>query len=479
MAKKSRKPADDALSLDRKYVWHPFTHMREWLDPQFEVVVIKSGKGPWLTDVNSKRYLDGNSSIWTNLHGHRHPKIDAAIRSQLGKIAHSSFLGATNDIAPRLAAGLVKKLGAAGRDYKVFFSDDGSTGMEAALKIAVQGRLQSNEPRRTRFLSLGSGYHGDTVGAMSLSHTPQFHRPFERIIFNTTSIKSPHCYRCPFNKAPATRGRDQRTSRVCSQECYAEFDRAISDRPHTIAAMVMEPVVQGAAGMWMHPPGFLAHVAAQCRKHGIWLICDEVMTGFGRTGHYFACQKEGVTPDFMVLAKGLTGGYLPLAATLVSDKIFKLFLGAPSQQRTFFHGHSYAGNALGCAAALANLSIMDEEKVLAKIKKASGWLRQATKRFWDHPNVGDIRQEGMICAIELVADAATREPFEGRRRVGFHVSRAAGKHGLLTRPIGDVLLLMPPYCLTREQIVSMTGALWAGLCEVLPIKSRREKFVAS
>jgi adenosylmethionine-8-amino-7-oxononanoate aminotransferase len=396
--------------------------------------------------------------------------LDAAIKGQLKKISHCSFLGLTNDIAPFLAARLVKKMRSPKMDYKVFFSDDGSTAMEAALKIAVQARLQRNEPHRNRFISLGGGYHGDTVGAMSLSHTPQFHKPFEKIIFETSSFTGPHCYRCPHNRALPTRNCDQRNRRDCSFECYENFDRFLGDNPQTISAMVMEPRVQGAAGMWMHPPGFLAHVATQCRKHGIWLILDEVMTGFGRTGAFFACQKERVAPDFMVLAKGLTGGYLPLAATIVTGDIFNAFLGEQSQRKTFLHGHSYAGNPLGCAAGLANLDIFDHEDVMTKVNKASGWLRRATKMFWKHPNVGDIRQEGMICAIELVADAATRKPFNPDARTGFRVSRAAQKYGLLTRPVADTLVLMPPYCVTKAQISSMVNALWAGLCDVLPLK---------
>jgi adenosylmethionine-8-amino-7-oxononanoate aminotransferase len=503
--KKAQSAGPSALALDRKYVWHPFTNMAEWLDPGFEVVTIAGGKGAYLFDAAGNKYLDGNSSIWTNIHGHRHPKLDAAVKKQLGRIAHSSFLGLTNDVAPVLAARLVKKMRAPQMNYRVFFSDDGATAIEAAVKIALQARLQRGEKHRNRFVSLGAGYHGDTVGAMSLSHVPQFHKPFEKIVFETKSFPGPNCYRCPYNRAAPTRNSDQRLRRKCSSECLRDFSRFLNDRPESICAMVMEPRVQGAAGMWMHPPGFLAHVAGECKKHGIWLILDEVMTGFGRAGAFFACQKERVVPDMMALAKGLTGGYLPLAATLVSGEIFDAFLGTPLQglrllknrttvpplpfrrgegrgegsvsgpviqadarSRTFFHGHSYCGNQLGSAVALASLDVFDDEGVMAKVGRASGWLKQAARRFWKHPQVGDVRQEGMICAIELVEDFATRKPFDPARRIGFKVCRAAQKHGLLTRPIGDVLVLMPPYCVTRQQINSMVNALWAGLLEVLP-----------
>jgi adenosylmethionine---8-amino-7-oxononanoate aminotransferase len=238
---------------------------------------------------------------------------------------------------------------------------------------------------------------------------------------------------------------------------------------------VMEPRVQGAAGMWMHPPGFLKHVAQRCKEHGIWLMLDEVMTGFGRTGAMFACDKENVKPDFVALAKGLTGGYLPLGATLMSGEIFRAFTGERASSKTFFHGHSYCGNALGCAVALASLDLFRDEAVITKVTTASKWLARAAEKFWEHPNVGDVRQEGMICAIELVEDARTRDPFDSAKRTGVRVCRAAMKYGLLTRPIGDVLVLMPPYCVTRTEVNLMTQALWSGLCEVLPTKSVSQK----
>jgi len=443
--------------------------MQEWCDPQFDAKVITHGKGASLTDADGRTYLDGNASIWTNLHGHRHPHIDAAIRRQLKRVAHTSFLGLTNDVAPLLAAKLVQLLRAPRKGYKVFFSDDGSTAIEAALKIAVQARLQRGEIQRKRFVNLAGAYHGDTVGAMSLSHSPQFHTPFTDITFEATATPGPGCYRCPYNQAHPARGRDQRKQRRCAFECLEAIDQLLADRPETISALVMEPRVQGSAGMWMHPHGFLRHAAATCRRHGIWLILDEIMTGFGRTGSFFACQKEHVQPDFMCLAKGLTGGYLPLAATLVAGEIFDAFLGDPSQNKTFFHGHSYTGNPLACSAALANLEVFERDGVLAAIKEKTRWLREETQVFWHHPNVGDVRQEGMLCAIELVENFDTRRPLPTTARTGFRVCRAAQAHGLLTRPVGDVLVLMPPYCSTRRQIHSMAQALWAGLCEVLTL----------
>lgn len=455
-------------ALDKQFVWHPFTQMREWIAPETELTVIVSGRGAVLRDEAGREYLDGNASIWTNLHGHRNPAIDRAIRRQLGRIAHSSFLGLTNELAPRLAERLAGLLAAPDNRYRVFFSDDGSTALEVALKMAIQARLQRGEPRRTRFVSLSSGYHGDTVGAMSLGHSRLFHGAYRAVMFETIEAPGPHCYRCSFNQAAPQRGADQRQVRQCQWECVSELKRLLDQAPATITALVMEPVIQGTAGMWMHPAGYLKRAQEVCRERGIWLILDEVMTGFGRTGAMFACQKEAVLPDFMALGKGLTGGYLPLAATLASGEVFDAFLGQYHQFKTFFHGHSYSGNQLGCAAALANLDVFARRDILKVIARKSARLRQLSQVFWRHPHVGDVRQEGLVCAIELVEDWATKQPFPLAQRTGFRVCAAAKRHGLLTRPIGDVLLLLPPYCATERQLARMVGALWQALNDELP-----------
>jgi adenosylmethionine-8-amino-7-oxononanoate aminotransferase len=458
--------SESSADLDRAHVWHPFTQMRDWNAPGVEPVVIVAGEGAVLRAEDGREYLDGNSSIWTNLHGHRRPEIDAAIRAQLDRIAHSSFLGLTNDVAPRLAAGL---LGAAGLPgHKVFFSDDGSTAMEAALKMVFQARLQRGETRRTTFLSLGGGYHGDTVGAMSVGHSAVFHRAYRPLLFETREVMSPACYRCPYNRAGPVRGTDARASRKCRWECVDELKAAFDAAGETASAFVLEPGVQGAAGMLMHPEGYLSRAAEACRERGVWLVLDEVMTGFGRTGSMFVFQREKVTPEVVALAKGLTGGYLPLAATLASDEIFAAFLGEYSEQKTFFHGHSYTGNALGCAAALASLKIFATDGTLAKNERLGESLGRNLEQFWEHPNVGDVRREGLVAAIELVRDFPTRTPFPFADRMGHRVCEAAKKHGLLTRPIGDVLVLMPPYCVTEAQLAQMTGALRQALDEVLP-----------
>ena len=457
--------------LDRAHVWHPFTQMQDWNRPGApDPIVIVAGRGSILYAEDGREFLDGNSSIWTNLHGHRCAKIDQAIRAQLDRIAHSSFLGLTNDLAPNLAAELLRATGLG--KHKVFFSDDGSTATEAALKMMFQARQQRGETQRTVFLSLDHAYHGDTIGAMSAGHSPTFHRAYQPLLFPTREVMSPACYRCPYNRAPSKRGMDARDSRECSWECVGELEKTLDAVGGNASAFFLEPLVQGAAGMTMHPHGYLAKAASACRDRGVWLALDEVMTGFGRTGNLFAFQSENVAPDVVALAKGLTGGYLPLAATLARSEIFEAFLGDYAESKTFFHGHSYTGNALGCSAARASLEIFATDDVLGRNVRLAQEFARLAQIFWEHPCVGDVRQEGMICAVEIVQDFATRSSFPWQERTGHRVCEAAKNHGLLTRPIGDVLVLMPPYSTTEAQLAAMVAALWRGLNEVLPIPTR-------
>jgi adenosylmethionine-8-amino-7-oxononanoate aminotransferase len=323
-----------------------------------------------------------------------------------------------------------------------------------------QARIQRGETGRKTFVSLANGYHGDTVGAMSAGHSALFHAAYKPLLFESREVMSPACYRCPHNRAKPVHGCDARTTRQCNWECVGELTAALDAADGPASALVLEPRVQGAAGMTMHPKGYVEKASAACRERGTWLVLDEVMTGFGRTGPMFAFQDENVTPDLVALAKGLTGGYLPVAATLASREIFDAFLGDYSGLKTFFHGHSYTGNALGCAAALANLKIFEAEGTLAKNAVLGEKLDQLAAKFWDHPNVGDVRREGLICGIEIVADFASRRSFPFTERVGHRICEAARKHGLLTRPVGDVLVLMPPYCVTDEQLARMVNALW-------------------
>ena len=451
--------------LDHRHVWHPFTQMRDWL--RREPIVIVSGKGAVLRDARGREYLDANSSIWTNLHGHCHPKIDAALQRQLKKIAHSSALGLANEPASVLAAQLAELAGPA--LSKVFYSDDGSTALEVALKLAYEFTRRTRGPRSgPRFLSLEGGYHGDTVGAVSLGHIDQFHRTWRGLLFKTDKVMAPYCYRCPFNRAKPERA-DARTTRKCNWECVGKVDQVLKKqkkRGEPYAAFVFEPLMQGAAGMIPQPDGWLRQTTDLARDHGALLIADEVMTGFGRTGGTgavnegsFACTAAGVKPDFLCVAKGLTGGYLPMAATLTTQKVFDAFLGEYEDFKTFFHGHSYTGNQLGAAAALASLDVLQgRASVLARARLQKS-LHESLETLWALPNVGDIRQVGLIAGIELVKNWRTRQPFALNERAGIRVCEAMAKRGVLTRPVGNVIVLIPPYCTTNAQMTRIVGAL--------------------
>jgi adenosylmethionine---8-amino-7-oxononanoate aminotransferase len=480
--------------LDHQFIWHPFTQMRDWL--RREPLLIISGKGAVLRDVNGREYLDANASIWTNLHGHGHPKINAAIRQQLNKIAHSSALGLANEPASLLAEKLMaaaddiynsrysiyeptgqsaRKSNVANRKLsKVFFSDDGSTALEVALKLAYEFARRSGRSQRPKFLSLEGAYHGDTVGAVALGHIDLFHRSYSGLLFKTHKVMSPYCYRCPFNRAKPERA-DARDYRKCNWECVGKVEQKFSTRKkrgNPYAAFVFEPLIQGAAGLIPQPVGWLKRATEIARGYGALLVADEVMTGFGRAGtlnseFLFACQHENVQPDFLCLAKGMTGGYLPMAATLTTQKVFDAFLGKYSEFKTFFHGHSYTANQLGAAASLASMEILqgaESVRLRARLQKN---LHDELQKLWSLPNVGDIRQVGLIAGVELVKDWRTRRPFDLRERAGIRVCEAMAKRGVLTRPVGNAIVLVPPYCTTPAQLQKMIAALRDGIAATL------------
>jgi adenosylmethionine---8-amino-7-oxononanoate aminotransferase len=501
-------------SLDHAHVWHPFTQMRDWL--RREPIVITAGQGSLLRDVRGRKYLDANSSIWTNLHGHNHPKLNAALKRQLGKIAHSSALGFANELASLLAEKLVRLANAEGARRKaaskaasgipraalrtpqlnkVFFSDDGSTAMEVALKLAYEFTRRTRGPKtKPRFLSLAGAYHGDTIGAVSLGHIDLFHKAYGGMLFKTDQVMSPYCYRCPFNRAQPERA-DAREYRRCNWECVGKVEAkcaAARKRGNDYAAFVFEPLMQGAAGMIPQPTGWLKRVTDLARGHGALLVADEVMTGFGRTGtgekagkresektasvrpptfpsaqFLTGCSAAEVRPDFLALAKGLTGGYLPMAATLTTQSVFDAFLGEYEEFKTFFHGHSYTGNQLGAAAGLASLELLTSKASLAARVRLEEDFRRELNSLWSLPHVGDVRQVGLVAGIELVRDWRTREPFALAERAGIRVCEAMARRGVLTRPIGSVVVLMPPYCTTRAQLRQMVGALREAVEEVL------------
>lgn len=474
--------------------------MAEWL--RREPIVITEAKGAVLRDIRGRAYLDANSSIWTNLHGHGHPKLNAAIRRQLAKISHSSALGLANEPASLLAekligvanrvrpwlerepaGGPVERSGlnltpgggpAKGRMpnprlAKVFYSDDGSTAMEVAVKLAYEFSRRTGRTARPRFLSLGGAYHGDTLGAVALGHIGLFHQRFSALLFKTDEVMAPYCYRCPFNRAKPERT-DARACRKCQWECLDQLEGAFRrqrTRSNPYAAFVFEPLLQGAGGMIAQPEGWLARAAAIARENGALLIADEVMTGFGRTGgHLFACHREGVQPDFLALAKGLTGGYLPMAATLTTQAVFDAFLGRYEEFKTFFHGHSFTANQLGAAAAMASLDLLATPASVQARARIEAQLRSELERLWRLPTVGDIRQVGLVAGIELVKDWRTRKPFDLRERAGIRVCEAMARRGVLTRPIGNVVVLMPPYCTTPTQLHRMVDALEGAIAEL-------------
>jgi adenosylmethionine-8-amino-7-oxononanoate aminotransferase len=439
----------DLLALDARHVWHPFTQMQGWLDDQ--PLVIERAQGNWLIDTDGRRYLDGISSLWVTVHGHRKKELDDAVRAQLEKVAHCTLLGQANVPSIQLAAKLVS-LAPEGLT-RVFYSDSGSTAVEVAVKQAYQYWQLTGRPAKRRFVALSEAYHGDTLGSVSVGGMELFHERFRDLLFPVERVATPHAYRWP--------GRD------VLDESIAEVEHLFASRADEIAALVVEPLVQGAAGMLVQPPGWLKRVESLCRAYDVLLICDEVATGFGRTGTLFAVEQEGVRPDFLCLAKGLTGGYLPLAATLTTDRVYEAFLGRFADARTFFHGHTYTGNPLACAAALANLALFESERTLERMKAVEPVLAEGLARIAAHRHVGEVRRRGFMVGIELVQDRATKAEYPFADRMGFKVCLAARKHGVLLRPLGNVVVLMPPLSLTADEARLLTHAVEAALAEVL------------
>jgi adenosylmethionine-8-amino-7-oxononanoate transaminase len=438
--------------LDKKYLWHPFTQMREWAES--EPLVVVRAEGNFLVDVEGRKYLDGVSSLWVNVHGHCRQEIDRAIVDQLGKVAHSTLLGLSGVPSIELAERLVK-ITPDGLD-RVFYSDSGSTAVEVALKIAFQYWKNVGRERKTLFVTLSQAYHGDTIGSVSLGGIDLFHSIFSPLLFHTLSIPTPFPYRY-----------SGVNPEECRDRCLDHFRALAEDRGDEIAAIIVEPLVQGAAGMIVHPCGFLKGIESICRKHGILLICDEVATGFGRTGKMFACEHEDVRPDLMTLAKGLSGGYLPLAATMATEEIYDAFLGAHTDYRTFFHGHSYTGNALACAAACANLDLFDSQKVLEKAQAKISLLGELlAAEIAPLPHVGEIRQCGFMVGVELVENRSLRTAYPPELRMGARVTQNVRQHGVILRPLGDVVVLMPPLSITPDEIRLLVSATAKSIGEI-------------
>ena len=436
------------VNWDREHLWHPFTQMQGFREE--ELLVITRGEGAYLYDLQGRRYLDGVSSLWTNVHGHRRPELDQAVREQLEQVAHSTLLGVAHPPAIVLARRLAEM--APPGLTKVFYSDSGSTAVEVALKMAFQYWQLRGLPRKQRFLHLSNAYHGDTLGAVSVGGIALFHEIFRPLLLETLEAPAPYCYRCP-------------EEQDCREQCLERLEELVAAHHRELAAVILEPVMQGAAGMIPQPPGYLARVREVTRRYEVLLIADEVATGFGRTGRMFACEQEKVSPDLMCLAKGITGGYLPLAATLSTDEIYQAFLGEFQEFKAFFHGHTYTGNPLAAAAGLASLEIFEKEQVIASLGAKIEQLSLLLAGMRDHPHVGDIRQRGLMVGIELVKDRETREPFPPERRTGHRVILAARKRGVILRPLGDVVVLMPPLCISREELETLGRITYESICQ--------------
>ena len=445
MKTKTRSRTRKLAAADKRFVWHPFTQMQEW-SPQ-DMLVIESGKGPWLFDTDGNKYLDGVSSLWCNVHGHRVPAIDRALRTQLGRIAHSTFLGLSNPPAIELAQKLV---GIAPQGLKkVFYSDSGSESVEIALKMAFQYWKQKGRPERTKFLKLHNSYHGDTLGSVSVGGIDLFHEIYKPLLFETVTAPAPNRYHEGFT------GPDAEYAKICA----GRIERVLKEHAGQIAAVIAEPLVQGAAGMILQPSGFLKRLAELARKYDTLLILDEVATGFGRTGRMFACEHEGVRPDLLCAAKGLTGGYLPLAVTLATDEVYNAFLGKYEEFKTFFHGHTYTANPLACAAALANLEVFRRERTIEKSAAQAFALEKSLAEISKLSAAGDIRQIGLMAGIELVADKRGRKGYPPEMKMGARVARRAREYGAIIRPLGNVVVLMPSFAFSVAQIRTLCAAV--------------------
>ncbi len=424
--------SSDPAQLDHDHLWHPFTQQQGWVEE--EALLIERAEGSHVIDAAGRRYLDGTSSLWCNVHGHRHPAIDAAVREQLDRVAHSTMLGLSHSGAAELAARLVEI--APDGLSRVFYSDSGATAAEVALKMAFQYQAQrgGEHARRTSFIHLEGAYHGDTIGSVSVGGIDLFHAAYGPLLFSTRSV--------------AAGDPD-------------DLDRTLAAHGGEIAAVIIEPLIQGAAGIVVHPPGYLAAVRELCDRYGVLLIADEVATGFGRTGTMFACEQEGVSPDLLCLAKGITGGYLPLAATLASEEIYDGFLGAPEDERTFFHGHTYTGNPLACAAALANLDVFAEERTIERLQPKLAQLGERLAAIEAMPQVAEVRWRGFMVGIDLGAH-------ERSLRIGHRVTLAARERGAIVRPLGDTIVLVPPLSISTTELDELLDVVVAAIEAACP-----------
>lgn len=435
---------------DLQYIWHPCSQMKDYED--FPPIVIERGKGAYLFDIDGKSYLDAISSWWVNIFGHANDRINHAIRDQAEKLEHVIFANFTHQPAIDLAEEIIRIVPAG--LSKIFFADNGSAAVEAALKMSFHYHQQTGRPGKTRFAAITNAYHGETVGALSVGDLDLYSKIYKPLLLNTFKAQGPDCYRCPYEKNRET----------CDAECFESLERMVTDHADEISAVIIEPLVQCAAGMKIYSPVYLKKLRKLCTAHTIHLIADEIAVGFGRTGKMFACEYADITPDIMCLSKGITAGYLPLSLVVTTHEVFSAFYGDYVELKAFLHSHSYTGNALACAAGRESLSIFRDENVLAQNEiKARSLFEKVTRLFADHPHVGEYRQIGMTGALELVADRRTKEPFDWQKRVGYGIYRIALTRGVLLRPLGNVIYFMPPYIVSEEDIGFMVKAAFESI----------------
>lgn len=427
---------------DLQHVWHPCSQMKDY--EQFPPIVIKSGEGVWLYDERDNRYLDAVSSWWVNLFGHANPRISQALSEQAFTLEHTIFANFTHEPAVKLAEKLVELTPV--NLNKVFFADNGSSAIEVALKMSFQYHMQSGKKSKKRFLALTDAYHGETLGALSVGGVDLYNEVYQPLLLDTVRAQGPDCFRCPFNDRPES----------CQVQCIRYVEEQLVNHHNEIAAVIIEPLIQAAAGMKMYPPGYLKRLRELCTVYDVHLIADEVAVGFGRTGTLFACEQADISPDFMCLSKGLTGGYLPLSAVLTTDKVYEAFYDDYGTMKAFLHSHSYTGNTLACRVALEVLTIFEEEDYLAIIHSKGERMRKlALEAFSALHSVGEYRQTGLVGAIELVKNRDTKEPLPGEERIGYQIYKRALAKGLLIRPLGNILYFMPPYIISDEEMEFM------------------------
>ncbi len=445
--------AIDVEKLDRQFVWHPFTQMSDW--EKERNILIERGEGVYLYDIHGNKYIDGVSSLWVNVHGHNNPELNSALKEQIDKISHSTLLGLANVPSAVLAEKLVEI--APKNLKKVFYSDSGSTSVEIAVKVAFQYFRQKGPAHKNKkkIIAATSAYHGDTLGSVSVGGIELFHSIYKPLLFETIRITYPYCYRCPFNLEYPD----------CGLYCAKEAEKIIKVHAEESCALIIEPMVQGASGMITMPAGYLKKIERACKDNGVLLILDEVATGFGRTGKMFAAFHEDISPDAMCAAKGITGGYLPMAATLFTQEIYDGFLGNYRDNKTFFHGHTYTGNQLASACAVKSLEMFKKYGLLNRMKPVIARFNELLKDFRQLENVGDIRNIGLMAGIELVKDRDTKEPFEAEERVGRKVVLNARERGVIIRPLGDVIVIMPPLVIDEKTLDTLCSVVYDSIKE--------------